>query len=140
MHGLTAALHHFKTQYPDLKYTTVCEWKKAIDDEQKKTQQPVMKLKSKKRGRPSTLPDKITANIMCYISAIRDIGGIKNTAIVIAAGFGIVKRMDPKLLECNGGHVMLQKSWAKYLLGNMKFVKHKGTTKKPKFTVANFEG
>jgi len=36
MHDLTAALHHFNTQYPDLKYTTVCEWKKAIADEQKK--------------------------------------------------------------------------------------------------------
>ena len=110
MHGPTAALRHFKTQYPDLKYTTVCEWKKAIDAEQKKTQRPVMELKSKKRGRPSTLPDEITTIIMRYISAIRDAGGIINTAIVIAAGLGIVKRMDPKLLECNGGHVVLRQN------------------------------
>ena len=38
MHGPTAALHHFKTQYPELKYTTICDWKKAIADEEKKTQ------------------------------------------------------------------------------------------------------
>ena len=36
MQGPTAALRHFKIQYLDLKYTTVCEWKKAIDAEQKK--------------------------------------------------------------------------------------------------------
>ena len=84
-------------------------------------------------------PNEITAIIMRYISAIHDVGGIINTAIVIAAGLGILKRMDPKLLECNGSHVVLQKSWTKYLLGNMKFVKRKATTKKPKFTVTNFE-
>jgi len=121
------ALRHFKTQYPELKYTTICEWKKAIADEESKTQQPVTELKSKKRGRPSMLPDEITTLIMKYINAIREAGGIINTAIVIAAGLGIVKRMDPQLLECNGGHVVL-KSWAKYLLAKMKFVKnHKET-------------
>jgi len=139
MHGTTAALRHFKTQHPELKYTTICECKKAIADEESRTQQPVTELKSKKRGRPSMLPDEITTLIMKYINAIREAGGIINTAIVIAAGLGIVKRMDPQLLEYNGGHVVLQKSWAKYLLAKMKFVKRKATTKKPKFTVGNFE-
>ena len=32
-----------------------------------------------------------------------------------------------------------QKSWAKYLLTKMNFVKRKATTKKPKFSVSNFE-
>ena len=139
VHGTTAALRHFKTRYPELKYTTICDWRKAVADEEKKTKQPVTKLTSKKRGRPSMLPDEITVVIVKYINAIRDAGGIINTAIVIAAGLGIVKRMDPRLLECNGGHVVLQKSWAKYLLGKMNFVKRKATTKKPKFTIANFE-
>jgi len=31
------------------------------------------------------------------------------------------------------------KSWAKYLLAKMNFVKHKATTKKPKISVSNFE-
>ena len=88
--------------------------------------QPVTELKSKKRGKPSTLPNKITTVIMKYISAIRDADGIINTAIVIAAGLGIVKRMDPRLLECNGGYVVLQKSWAKYLLGKQVLVKPGG--------------
>ena len=85
------------------------------------------------------LPVKITSLLTKYIQAIHDACGIINTAIIIAAGLGIIKRMDPGLLECNGGHVALQKSWAKYLLSKMNFVKQKATTKKPKFTVANFE-
>ena len=136
MHGTTAALRHFKDQYSKLKYTTICEWKRAIAAEEIKSQQPVTELKSKKRGRPSMLPDNITTLLMKYIHAIRDAGGIINTAIVIAAGLGIVKRIDPGLLEYNGGHVIFQKSWAKYLLSKMDFVKQKATTKKPKLTVS----
>ena len=97
MHGATAALRHFKDRYSELKYTTICEWKKAIAAEEKKSQQPVTELKSKKRGRPSLLPDKITTLLMKYIHAIRDAGGIINTAIVITAGLGIAKRIDSRL-------------------------------------------
>jgi len=73
-----------------------------------------------------------------YITSTCDAGGITNTSIVIAVGLGIVKRMDPSVMVA-GGHVVLQKSWAKYLLEKMKFVKCKATTKKPKFTEGNFE-
>ena len=48
MHGTTGTLQHFKTQYPELKYTTICDWKKAIADE-KKTKQPVTELKKAQR-------------------------------------------------------------------------------------------
>ena len=85
------------------------------------------------------LPEDVLALIIKYICAIRDAGGIINTAIVIAAGLGIVKKVNPGLLECNRGYLVLQKSWAKYLLGRINFVKWKATTKKPKFTVSNFE-
>ena len=47
--------------------------------------------------------------------------------------------MDFGFLECNSSHTVLQKSWAKYLLSKMNFVKRKATTKKPKVTVENFE-
>ena len=53
------------------------------------------------------LSDEITTLLMKYIHTIRDAGGIINTAIVIAAGLGIVKRMDPGSFECNGGFVVL---------------------------------
>ena len=74
----------------------------------------VTTLEEKKRGRPSMLPEDITSHLAKYIHAIQDSGGIINTAIVIAAGLGIVKKVKPELLECNGGYVVLKKSWAKY--------------------------
>ena len=41
-------------------------------------------------------------------------------------------------LPCNGGHIILKKTWAKYFLGKMIFVKWKVTTKS-KLVVNNFD-
>ena len=139
MHGTSAALRHFKSKFPDLKYTTICEWRKAIVAKTRKDHKVVTELEERKRGRPGMLPEDVLTHVMKYIRAIRNAGGIINTAIVIAAGLGIVKKVNPGLLECNGGYVVLRKSWAKYLLGKMNFVKRKATTKKPKFSVLHFE-
>ena len=140
-HGSTAALNHFIAEFPGLKYTTICEWRKTIIDAsaQVPEHKHVMELPDQKRGRPSTLPEEILTILKKYIYAIRDARGIVNTSIVIAAGLGIVKKINPRLLECNGGYVVMKKSWAKYLLTKMNFVKRKATTKKPKFSVSNFE-
>ena len=62
---------------------------------------------------------------MKCIRAIRDAGGIINTAVVIAAALGIMKKINPILLECNGGHIVLQES---YLL--VKFCETEGYDKK----------
>ena len=39
--------------------------------------------------------------------------GIINTLIVIATGLGILKKINPGLLECNGGYVVLKKKLGK---------------------------
>ena len=57
---------------------------------------------------------------------------------MIATGMGMLKRRDTSLLECNGGYVTLKKSWAKYLMCKMRFVKRKATTK-CKIDIKNFE-
>jgi len=139
LNGPSAAVRHFQSKFPNLKYTTVCEWKNAVTAEIHKSDEPVTTLEEKKRGRPSMLPEDISSHLAKYIHAIHDAGVIINTAIVIAAGLGIVKKINPGLLECNGGYVVLKKSWAKYFLASLNFVKRKGTTKKPKFTPSNFE-
>ena len=98
-------------------------------------------LNSKKRGRPPTFSEEVTACVMEYILAVRDAGGVVNTAIVIAAVSDIIRRMKLELLESNGGPVVLpiKKDWAKYLLGKMDFVKQKATTKKSEMIVAYFD-
>ena len=139
LHGTSAALRYFKAEFPDLKWSTVNDWKVVIVRKKRVADvQPVVELVEKKRGRPSTLPEEISREVMEYIRAIPDGGGVVNTSIVIAAALGMVKRRQPSLLECNGGYVTLKKSWAKYLLGKMNYVKRRATTKH-KVTVSNFE-
>ena len=74
----------------------------------------IVVLEEKKIGRPSLLPDSVTADIKCYIRALRDAGGLVNTAIVLAAATGISQRKDPTSLQSNGGYIIPKKSWANY--------------------------
>ena len=144
MYGPSAALSYFKKDFPALKWSTVNNWKNAIIMQKRilaswdRQTVDVVELVGKKRGRPSTLPKDITSELMEYIRAIRDNRGIVNIAVVIATGTGMLKRRDPSLLECIGGYVTLKKSWAKYLLCKMNFVKRKATTK-CKVDIKNFE-
>ena len=88
----------------------MCEWENAVAALTQKSHETVMTLEEKKRGRPSMLPEDITLHFTKYIHAIWDAGGIVNMEIVIAAGLGIVKKVNPGLLECNGSYVVLKKA------------------------------
>jgi len=70
-----------------------------------------------------------------YIRKLRVGAGGVNTQVVIAAATGMLQKRDPALLESIGE---LKKSWAKYFLGRMNYVKRKATTK-ARFSVSNFE-
>jgi len=97
IHGTNAALCYYKSQFPNLKYTTICEWKSAVSEEQEKnSHQPVTELHGKKRGRPSTFPEEIVVYVINkkYICVVCDAGGVINTAIVIGAASGIVQHMS----------------------------------------------
>ena len=125
--GTTAALRHFRKDYRDLKWTTVNDWKVAIERKMKeeKLKGTVMQLEGKKRGRPSLVDEAITNELKHYILALREAGGVVNTRIVIAAGAGILQQRDPSAF-CN---TILTKNWAKYFLNKIGFVKRKATTK-----------
>ena len=56
----------------------------------------------------------------------------------MAGAFGIVKKKDKNLLAENGGHIVINKSWARYLLQHMNYVKRKACSK-AKVTVPNFD-
>ena len=77
--GTSAALRHFKAEFPDLKWSTVNDWKAAIIRKKRvsdaQSDEPVVKLVDKKRGRPAMLPEEITREVMEYIRAVRDGGG-----------------------------------------------------------------
>lgn len=140
----TAAIKHFSTEHPGLKWSSVNDWKVAVIKETKeshkcgKDAEPEKALVGKKRGKPGLLCDSISKELKEYIIALRDNGGVVNTAVLIAAATGILQERNPQSLACNGGHIILQKSWAKYFLGKMQFVKRKAMTK-AKVTVNHFE-
>ena len=113
-HGTSAAIRHFQSEFPNLKWTTVNDWKTAMTKKMKQAHgsgefEPITRLEGKKTGRSSTLSDDLTKELKQYIEAIREGGGVINTAIVIAAATGMLQKRDPSSLASNGGHIALKK-------------------------------
>ena len=65
---------------------------------------------------------------MEYIHKLREVGGVVNTAVVMAAMQGMVLSHNRTLLKENGGYVIISKTLALSLLNCMDFVKRKGST------------
>ena len=72
------------------------------------------------------------------MTALRERGGVVNTAIVLACAEGIIKNKDSNLLATNGGHIALTRNWGKSLLRRMGFVKRRVSTS-AKVSVTDFE-
>ena len=90
------------------------------------------------KGRPLLLGKDLDLKMQAYIASLHEAGGVVNTAIVIAAATGIVKQHNSNLLAANGGHIVLTKHWAQYMLQRMGYVKRKATSK-GKVTVENLQ-
>lgn len=78
-----------------------------------------------KRGRPLLLGKELDDQVKAYISALRNKGGVINSAIVKSCAIGIVMKTDIKLLKCNGGHIDVTKNWALSFLDRLGFVKRR---------------
>ena len=98
----------------------------------------VKKLIGKKTGRPLLLGEDLDKQVREYLVSLRENGAIINTAITIACAKGVLKNYDSNLLECNGGHILLIKHWAKYLMERMGFVKRRASTK-ANVSIADFD-
>jgi hypothetical protein len=134
--GVRASIRYFSKKFPhrSLKESSVRTWmtkyrrelaarKRAGEDT------TVTALGKKKIGRPLMLGQDLDRQVRAYLTALRENGAVVNTAIAIACAKGVVKCHDSNLLECNGGHILLTKHWAKYLLKRMGFVKRRASTK-----------
>ena len=86
-------------------------------------------LENKKTDHPLMLGQVLDKQVQSYLAALRESGAIVNTAIVIACAMGVVKSHDSNLLQCNGGHIVVTKQWAKYLMERMGLVKRRASTK-----------
>ena len=72
----------------------------------------VTSLPTKAQGRPLLLGHDLDRAVQDYINALREVGGVVNTAIIMAAAKGIVGAKDPSLLREHGGHIEITKAWA----------------------------
>lgn len=85
----------------------------------------VKSLPTKAQGRPLLLGRQLDDSVQEYIDAMRKVGGVVNTGIVMAAARGITASRNPGLLREHGGHIEITKAWAKSLLMRMGYVKRK---------------
>ena len=85
----------------------------------------VNRLSTKPRVRPLLLGEDLDKAVQDYIGAMRTVGGVVNTTIVMAAAEGIVSARDVSKLSSHGGHIHITKTWAQSLLNRMGYVKRK---------------
>ena len=126
-HGVAATICFFASQgFPDLKESSVRTWKKAyilevrtrLRDSEGSDVHVTVKALTEKMGRPYILGEELDKQVRAYmhLTALRNQGGIVNTAIAISCVEGAVQNKDSNLLACNGSHIVLSKYWAKNLL------------------------
>ena len=123
--GNAAALKKFRSDIPDIGESTVRLFKKRYLEEVRKVPrgERVDKIMSRKRGRPLELGKELDNDVQKYVKALRKAGTPINTAVILAAVEGIITAKDRTLLASNGGHIQLNKSWAKSIMERMNLVK-----------------
>ena len=52
--------------------------------------------------------------LQAYSVSLRQNGAVITTTITMACAKGVMKSYDSNILQCNGGHILLTKHWAKY--------------------------
>lgn len=145
LHGSTrAARYYTRVLKRNVNESSVRSIMKAYREEfrQKRLrdeEDEIQELPTKKRGRPLLLGEEIDKQVQLYIKKIRDRNGSVSNRLVVAGAKGIVKAHNKSLLVENGGHIQINKEWARSLLSRMGFVKRKVSTSASKYTTANFE-
>ena len=133
LHGPQAAVRHFtKLRGHVLPESTARKFRDAYKTELTKGSQTlspacIKTLPTKPRGRPLMLGD-LDDLVKDYVKQLREAGGVVSTDVVMAAARGIVISKNRALLKDYGGHISIEKSWARSLLIRMNFVKRKGST------------
>ena len=100
-HGNTKALQHFSKEYPNLKESTLRNFKKAYQDKLKVIQrqegnvQQVTSLESLPRGRPPLLLE-LDCKLISFVKNLRARGGVVNGSVISAAAKGLI-RSNPSL-------------------------------------------
>ena len=120
-----------------MKETTIHGWKDKYNELRKRS--PVVKLPTKRRGRPLLIGDHLEAEVRQFLEAIRRSGSVVNTEVTIGTAIGVVTSYDANLLAENGGPFDITPHWARRPLVRRGLVKRHGSTK-AKVDPTDFEG
>ena len=125
-----------------LKENSVRTWRdkylKELERKRKAVEEMIVhELPEKKRGHPCLLSDELDKLVQSYLLQLWDNGSVVNLNVAMACALGLVKHHDSNLLKCNGSHLDLSKSWEKYLMKRMGFVKRRANTA-GKISATNF--
>ena len=99
-HGNKKALQHFSKEYPNLKESTLRNFKKAYQDKlliqrQQGNVQQVTSLERLPRGRPPLLLE-LDCKLISFVKNLRARGGVVNGSVISAAAKGLI-RSNPSL-------------------------------------------
>ena len=133
--GNLRALRHFSAIFPDIKESTVRNFKKAYKehiDHQRKQQnpKPVTEILSKHRGRPPLLL-QIDAKLIVFLKAVRKRGGVINCNIVRATAKALIESAESGLVKESLSKIDLPRSWVQSIYRRMKLNRRMATTSRP---------
>ena len=136
VYGISTTIRHYAKIDPKrvLLSSSVFDWKKQYQQEIQKRKRKgdedfeITALPCKKRGRTLLLGNVLDGRVQSFIRDMRCHGVVINTAVVMGCAEGIVSYHDSNLLAENGGHITINKDWAKSLLHRMGYVKRKVST------------
>ena len=138
-HGVVNAIRRYEKDFVSsfspngLKESIVRGWKNLYQTElelrlRNDNDLEIKALVGKKPGRPLLLGDDLNKEVQAYLRNLHNAGCPVNTAVPLGAATGLVHRKVSNLLAANGGHILLTRGWAQYLLNRMGFVKRKASS------------
>lgn len=115
--GVLAAIQHFKCTgtFTDLKESTVHGWKNAycskilFSRKRDADHKPVSTLPEKWLGRPLLIGQELEDKVKCFLTELRESGGVVNFQVTISTANGVVKARDANLLVENSGSIDISK-------------------------------
>ena len=114
--GVSQTVRLLKGKYPRLSKQTVCDFKKAFNEAKRNTIGEVDEIRSRKRGRPTLLPEELMQKTIETIQTLR-LKGVPVTATVINAfAKGIVMANDRTILVEHGEYLSLTMTGQKLFL------------------------
>ena len=132
-HANKKALQHFSKEYPNLKESTLRNFKKAFQNKlliqrQQGNVPQVTSLERLPRGRPSLLLE-LDCKLISFVKNLRARGGVVNGSVISAAAKGLI-RSNPSLHQRYNSFEPTR-GWIQSIYRRCNFSRRAGTTTRP---------